>query len=50
MHSIPDVLAGYLLGGCLLGFWLAFGDTVDAYIAGTPRVRKRSPKIKADNK
>ncbi|CAN0268721.1 unnamed protein product [Ectocarpus sp. 4 AP-2014] len=36
VHSIPDVLAGYLLGGFLLAFWLAFGGAVDAFIVGNP--------------
>eukprot|EP00903_Cladosiphon_okamuranus_P014154 g13153.t1 len=36
VHSIPDVLTGYLLGGCLLGFWLTFGGGVDAFIVGNP--------------
>ncbi|CAN0235448.1 unnamed protein product [Ectocarpus sp. 12 AP-2014] len=36
VHSIPDVLAGYLLGGFLLTFWLASGDAVDAFIVGNP--------------
>ncbi|CAN0426761.1 unnamed protein product, partial [Ectocarpus fasciculatus] len=39
VHSIPDVLAGYILGGCLLAFWLAFGGAVDAFIVGNPMVR-----------
>ncbi|CAM9738728.1 unnamed protein product [Pylaiella littoralis] len=37
VHSIPDVLAGYLLGGCLLAFWLTFGDAIDGFIVGNPK-------------
>lgn len=43
MHSIPDVLAGYLLGACLLGFWLTFGSAVDAFIVGNPAVSRDLP-------
>ena len=40
VHSIPDIISGYLLGGCLLGFWLTFGSAVDAFIVGNPMVRR----------
>ncbi|CAN0222981.1 unnamed protein product, partial [Hapterophycus canaliculatus] len=36
VHSIPDVLAGYTLGGCLFAFWLAFGSCVDAFMVENP--------------
>eukprot|EP00904_Undaria_pinnatifida_P008663 jgi/Undpi1/4927/HiC_scaffold_19.g08279.m1 len=37
VHSIPDIVAGYILGGGLLAFWLNFGNTADAFIVENSR-------------